>query len=71
MSDGKMDKTALRWLQIEKYLQSHEFIMNADMRKICGVSGATASRILVCLVEEGKLVKIREHGHWAYRLNAL
>ena len=68
MSDGAMDKATMRWMQIEKYLQSHEFIMNANVRKICGVSAATANRILSGLAEEGKLTKIREGGHWAYRI---
>lgn len=66
MSDGKMDKATLRWMQIEKFLQSHEFIMNSDVREICGVSAATANRILTGLAEEGKLAKIRTDGHWAY-----
>lgn len=66
MSDGKMDKATMRWMQIEKFLQTHEFIMNADVRKICGVSAATANRILTGLAEEGKLAKIRTDGHWAY-----
>ena len=69
MSDGKLDKATLRWMQIEKFLQNHGFIMNADVRKICGVSAATANRILAGLADEGKLVKIRRSGHWAYQLN--
>lgn len=69
MSDGKLDKAAMRWMQIEKFLQSHEFIMNADVRNICGVSTATANRILAGLTEERKLVKVRTSGHWGYRLN--
>ena len=69
MSDEKMDKAALRWKQIEKFLETHEFIMNADVRALCGVSAATANRILAGLVTEGKLVKYREGGHWAYRLS--
>ena len=67
MSDGPMDKAAMRWKQIEKFLETHEFIMNADVRELCGVSTATANRILSTLVREGKLVKCRESGHWAYR----
>jgi len=68
-SDSKMDKATLRWMQIEKFLKTHEFIMNADVRKIFGVSSATANRILLSLTDDGKLVKVRESGHWAYRLN--
>ena len=67
MSDGTIDKATMRWKQIEKFLETHEFIMNADVRELCGVSTATANRILSTLVREGKLVKCRESGHWAYR----
>lgn len=67
MSDGKMDKETLRWLQIKKFLETHEFIMNADVRNLCNVSAATANRILAGLTEERKLVKIRKGGHWAYK----
>lgn len=68
MSDGKMDKTALRWKLIEEFLQNHEYIMNADVRETCGVSAATANRILAGLVEGKKLVKFRKNGHWIYLL---
>lgn len=64
-----MDKAALRWSKIEAYLKTHDFVMNADIRVLCDVSAATANRILADLVEEGKLVKCRVSGHWAYRLN--
>ena len=67
MSDGKMDKKALRWQKIEQFLQTHEYIMNADVRELCGVSAATANRLLAEFVSNGKLVKYRESGHWAYR----
>ena len=70
MSDGAMDKAAIRWSKIEGYLKTHPFIMNADVRDLCGVSAATANRILAGLVEEGKLLKCREGGHWAYKLYA-
>jgi len=66
MSDGTIDKTALRWNQIKAYLDTHEHIMNADVRRICNVSSATANRILTTLSAEGKLKKIRYGGHWAY-----
>ena len=67
LSDGPMDKPTMRWKQIEKFLETHEFIMNADVRTLCGVSAATANRILATLSTEGKLVKYREGGHWAYK----
>lgn len=68
MSDGAMDKATVRWKQIEKFMQTHEFIMNADVRALCGVSAATANRILADLAEESKLVKCHENGHWALSL---
>lgn len=68
VSDGATDKATMRWNQIEKFLETHPYIMNADVRALCGVSAATANRILVGLVEEEKLVKCRENGHWAYRV---
>ena len=68
MSVGVMGKATIRWRKIEGYLKTHPFIMNADVRALCDVSAATANRILAGLVEEGMLVKCREGGHWAYRL---
>ena len=41
MSDMPMDKATIRWKQIEKFLETHNFIMNADVRALCGVSAAT------------------------------
>lgn len=69
MSHGKIDKSQVRWKQIEKFLETHDYIMNADVRILCGVSAATANRILVRLASEGILVKYRECGHWVYKLN--
>ena len=69
MSDGKMDKTTLRWNKIQEYLKTHDYIMNADVRELCWVSVATANRILAGFVADGKLVKYREGGHWAYILS--
>lgn len=68
MSDGKMDKVTLRWKKIEEYLKTHDYIMNADVRELCGVSAATANRILSSFVGERKLNKYREGGHWAYQI---
>lgn len=70
MSDVPMDKVTVRWKQIEKFLETHDFIMNADVCALCDVSAATANRILVGFTSEEKLVKYREGGHWAYKLNA-
>lgn len=68
MSDEMVDKATLRWGKIKAFLDTHDYIMNADVRVLCGVSAATANRILSGLVTDGKLVKYREHGHWVYRL---
>lgn len=67
VSDEPMDKATMRWKQMEKFLETHEFIMNADVRALCGVSAATANRILAGLVGDGKLEKIRVGNHWAYQ----
>ncbi len=66
MSDGPMDKAAMRWRKIEKFLETHRYIMNADVRSLCNVSAATANILLAGLVMEGKIVKYREGEHWAY-----
>ena len=63
-----MDKATMRWKQIEKFLETHPYIMNADVRALYGVSAATANRILAGLAVKEKLVKCRENGHWAYRV---
>lgn len=68
MSDGKVDKAALRWNKIQEYLKTHDYIMNADVRELCGVSAATANRILAGLVTGGKLIKCRKDGYWAYKM---
>lgn len=68
MSDRPPNKTTMRWRKVEKFLASHAFIMNADVRALCGVSAATANRILAGLSAEGKLVKYLEGRHWAYKL---
>ena len=67
MSDARKDKAANRWKQIEQFLEHHEVIQNADVRQLCGVSAATANRILARFAAEGRLAKCREDGHWAYR----
>lgn len=67
MSDAPMDKTAVRWRKIEEFLQTHPYIMNADVQTLCNVSAATANRILAGLTKKGKVTKCRENGHWAYR----
>lgn len=54
-SDEPIDKATLRWKQIERFLEAHEFIMNADVRLLCDVSVATANRIFASLVMDGIL----------------
>ena len=69
MSDALINKATMRWKQIEKFLETHPYIMNADVRALCGVSAATANRILVHLVTEKKLIRSRHDGHGTYMLN--
>lgn len=68
MIDGKPNKAAIRWQKIEWFLQTHEYIMNADVRELCGVSAATANRTLTKLAENGTLMKVHIGGHWQYRM---
>ena len=68
MRDEKLDKAALRWQKIQEYLKTHDYIMNAHVRELCGVSAATANRILSNLVEEGIIIRDREKNHWVYKL---
>lgn len=46
MHYGTMGKATLDWLQIEKFLETYDFIMNADVRLWCVVSAANANRSL-------------------------
>lgn len=71
MSDGKMDKATQRWKKIEAYLNTHDYIMNADVRELCGVSSATANRILRDCSEKNELTKVRVGGKWAYTRNEM
>ena len=66
MSDEKMDKATQRWKKIEAYLKTHDYIMNADVRELCGVSSATANRILGDLRDRKILKRLCISGHWAY-----
>ena len=68
VSDRKLDKATLRWNKIQMFLQTHDYIMNADVRELCDVSAATANRILGDLAANQKLEKIHIGGHWRYRL---
>ena len=68
MSNEKMDKATLRWKKIKEYLKTHDYIMNADVRELCGVSSATANRVLARLTEARKLARFHDGGHWIYKL---
>ena len=65
---GETDKDTLRWKDIKEYLKTHDYIMNADVRELLGVSSATANRILGKLVDQGKLQRYRAKPYWAYKL---
>lgn len=67
MSDVNENKYMQRWKQIETYLEQHEYIMNADVRALCGVSSSTANRILSALVKEKKLTRYKIGRHWGYK----
>ena len=67
MSDEKPDKKTVRLQKIEQFLQTHEYIMNADVRELCGVSAATANRILAGFTETGVLKKYHINGYWKYK----
>ena len=69
MSDEKLDRATLRWNKIQEYLKTHDYIMNADVRELCGVSAATANRILTNLATKNKIKKYHENGHWIYRID--
>ena len=67
MSDEKTDKKTLRLKKIEQFLRTHEYIMNAEVRELCGVSAATANRVLAGLTETGVLKKYHINGYWKYK----
>lgn len=55
-----------RWQQIEYFLKTNGTIANADVRKMFGVSSATANRVLAKLTNDGKLQKVRIGKSWGY-----
>lgn len=65
-SAENMSTEEQRWYQIEQFLKKNGTISNADVRKMLGVSAATANRILARFVEGGKLQKIRIRKSWGY-----
>lgn len=67
MSDAVVNKNAIRQQKIADFLNRNDCIMNGDVQRLCNVSAATANRILKELVANGKLVRCRTSGRWAYR----
>lgn len=65
-SAENMSTEEQRWYQIERFLKKNGTISNADVRKMLGVSAATANRILARFVEEGKIQKVRIGKSWGY-----
>ena len=59
-------KSDLMWNKINDYLETHEYILNSDVQKLLGVSSATATRILVGFMKDGKLKRIRIKNCWGY-----
>ena len=66
--ESKIDKNDYRWSIIVNFLDKNEYIMNADLRELLGISSATANRILSGFANNGKLIKIRVGKTWAYSL---
>lgn len=64
---SRQTRKELRWAVVEQYLQGVPAIRNSDVQRLCGVSSATANRILSELCKEGKLEKVRMGLYWAYR----
>lgn len=50
-----------------KYLKKHDFITNAKVRELLGVSSATATRILAEAARNGLLEKVRIGSSWGYK----
>ena len=55
-----------RRYQIECFLKKNGTITNADVRRMLGVSAATANRVLAKIAEEGKIQKVRIGKSWGY-----
>ena len=56
-----------RWAAIEHFLLAVPTIRNADVQQLCGVSPATANRILNEFCKEGKLERVRVGRYSSYR----
>ena len=62
----RMTTDELRWYKIERFINKHGMITNADVRQMLNVSSATANRILSKFVSEGLLQKTRSGKLWVY-----
>lgn len=60
-------KTDTRIQKILRYLRQNDYVTNAAVRQMLGVSAATANRILVRMVETEGLQKIRVGKSWGYK----
>ncbi len=59
-------KSDIRFQQIDRFLGSHDYIMNKDIQTLFGVSPATATRILREFTNSGRLIRTRIKSHWGY-----
>ena len=59
MSDGEGRQGNAPMEQAPGVFKNHDYIMNANIRELCGVSAATANRILVRLTAEKELAKFK------------
>lgn len=49
LSNGKMDNTTMHWNMIQKCLKTYDYIMNSDIRELCGVwSLGNNSKSYIC-----------------------
>lgn len=61
MSGGKSNKVTMRWGKIHEYLKTYDYVINADVRELCGVSAATADQIQAILVTHARRKKVNCH----------
>ncbi|MEG0036021.1 MAG: Fic family protein [Oscillospiraceae bacterium] len=66
-SGTNKNKDNYRWSIVSEFLEKSSHITNADLRKLLGVSPATANRVLNTFLAQGKLVREHINGHWAYK----
>ena len=59
-------KSDMRWNVISEFLETHDYIMNGDVKRLLEVSSATATRILTGFMKAGRLKRVRIESHWGY-----